>query len=1188
MNAKHTVVTHLSVAAAALVSFAAWAEIPNTQWTFKNYNWALDEITEVVPEGRQPWIFHIRIGTGLVKGGGNDGVVQVGDSKALNFRTIPKDCTPIMILDGTFRGNTTIEEVYLPTSLVEIRTWTFYGASNLRVCDLPEDTLLETIGVKVFGDNKLTSFRFGSHLKTIGGEINGPNFSGDDKTFLGDKMPDSLETIGVENFYGSADAFVGRLTLGGDDTHGVVFTGRRVFAGCTKITEVVFGAGVTQPISTSYNGQEPFSGCSGITNIICRSPEGFTFGDTTVSYFGNLSGLRQYDLYGWPKGVMIANVTNGKQTRILAPRGNLTWLGYVADGSRVTPWGGISAADQNVYWTYFYGDGAEAAKAAAAAGEIPTPAGRVASAALYEGTSIPANVWIVFDKGEEIDGRTLIVAGEVDGIVPTTDQPEFLPTFGQTNFLAKTEGGESVSLVCTAPRFARVMPTAETTNYYEVVGWRILTRDANGDYATVAAEGQFAGDAPRQVVFDTSILTATNYKLVWRTSPLTADEFAFVPRLIPDQAFTGAPVEPQVGVETVVVEDDRVTMVQLDVESDYTLSYLDNTKIGTGKVIATGRGDYEGVAATNEFAIVSPDLGGMTLSGDFSDKNLLETEEAVIGDLALVDAFGAAIDPSSYEVRYLDNDKSGSATAYAVGKTGEFAGRTIAARSFNVLFFPVYRVTNAAQEGGSGKTWGDPMTYANALAALAATGGEIWIAGTVELTGSPDIQSFTKPLGVIRGGFAGVEEKSSARVEGAVSVIDGMGEYYPLRFTNTTKFELENLVIRRSKESGIVKTASGGDLALRKCRFIENLGADGLGKSARYTEGLGGAGASLNGSGIAVLTVENCDFSANKSNPRPGDIPKDWPDITDSAGLLANNFAAASIASSTFTNNYPHGNYLGGNRCGATGVAAYIYKTAVVSFSDCLFRGNRAVAPQGSIVDVSGGVSSAAFTNCLFVGNQVGGGAYAGDGFGIVRVLLNSANAPCVVKNCTVAYNLMHNKSAFVINAGKATVTDSIFFANLCALTDFPCDFSVSGVDATAHVGYSLFTSDSDLSLGEVSDGKLTETEGCCYGDPLFVTPVGDFTNAVKVTEIGHVAWVWPDFDTMNAFNVHLRGASGYFDETGALVRYKGNSPAVDTGDPQSAYQNEPSPNGHRVNLGAYGNTPQATMSPAGLMVIVQ
>ena len=32
----------------------------------------------------------------------------------------------------------------------------------------------------------------------------------------------------------------------------------------------------------------------------------------------------------------------------------------------------------------------------------------------------------------------------------------------------------------------------------------------------------------------------------------------------------------------------------------------------------------------------------------------------------------------------------------------------------------------------------------------------------------------------------------------------------------------------------------------------------------------------------------------------------------------------------------------------------------------------------------------------------------------------------------------------------------------------------------------------------------------------------------------------------------------------------------------------EPKPNGHRVNLGAYGNTPWATMSPAGTALIVR
>src|SRR5262249_17910733 len=45
-------------------------------------------------------------------------------------------------------------------------------------------------------------------------------------------------------------------------------------------------------------------------------------------------------------------------------------------------------------------------------------------------------------------------------------------------------------------------------------------------------------------------------------------------------------------------------------------------------------------------------------------------------------------------------------------------------------------------------------------------------------------------------------------------------------------------------------------------------------------------------------------------------------------------------------------------------------------------------------------------------------------------------------------------------------------------------------------------------------------------------------------------------------------------------------SPAVAAGDPSSDYSAQPAPTGGRINLGAYGNTPQATTT-AGAGVIV-
>ena len=49
-------------------------------------------------------------------------------------------------------------------------------------------------------------------------------------------------------------------------------------------------------------------------------------------------------------------------------------------------------------------------------------------------------------------------------------------------------------------------------------------------------------------------------------------------------------------------------------------------------------------------------------------------------------------------------------------------------------------------------------------------------------------------------------------------------------------------------------------------------------------------------------------------------------------------------------------------------------------------------------------------------------------------------------------------------------------------------------------------------------------------------------------------------------------------------------SDAIDAGDPASDYSKEPKPNGGRVNMGVWGNTPHAAMTSSrpGLQVIVR
>ena len=52
-------------------------------------------------------------------------------------------------------------------------------------------------------------------------------------------------------------------------------------------------------------------------------------------------------------------------------------------------------------------------------------------------------------------------------------------------------------------------------------------------------------------------------------------------------------------------------------------------------------------------------------------------------------------------------------------------------------------------------------------------------------------------------------------------------------------------------------------------------------------------------------------------------------------------------------------------------------------------------------------------------------------------------------------------------------------------------------------------------------------------------------------------------------------------------AKAKWRSPAIDRGDP-AVKCTEPKPNGHRVNMGFYGNTPWATMSPGGTALLVR
>lgn len=122
-------------------------------------------------------------------------------------------------------------------------------------------------------------------------------------------------------------------------------------------------------------------------------------------------------------------------------------------------------------------------------------------------------------------------------------------------------------------------------------------------------------------------------------------------------------------------------------------------------------------------------------------------------------------------------------------------------------------------------------------------------------------------------------------------------------------------------------------------------------------------------------------------------------------------------------------------------------------------------------------------------------------------------------------------------------------------------------------------------------------------GDPIVINNimVGDNSRESTAIDVGNNAY--PTVHKYNYMYNFKLGINASYDDpstsrplgTGEVLTYtlpgfvnsatgdyhlQSSSPCVDAGDPTSSYSSEPSPNGSRINLGAYGNTSEAATTP--------
>lgn len=155
---------------------------------------------------------------------------------------------------------------------------------------------------------------------------------------------------------------------------------------------------------------------------------------------------------------------------------------------------------------------------------------------------------------------------------------------------------------------------------------------------------------------------------------------------------------------------------------------------------------------------------------------------------------------------------------------------------------------------------------------------------------------------------------------------------------------------------------------------------------------------------------------------------------------------------------------------------------------------------------------------------------------------------------------------------GGATVT-TVTLVN-STIAEHPCPGTVNGgngiyasTNTDVTVRNSIFWNNEDdfylrdgstLAVSYSLSEEGYEGPGNVSADPLFADPAGG------------------DF--------HLQSTAGRYsvDDAGAPVwqNDSATSPAIDAGDTNDDFSNEPAPNGGVVNMGAYGNTPEASRSP--------
>ncbi len=198
-------------------------------------------------------------------------------------------------------------------------------------------------------------------------------------------------------------------------------------------------------------------------------------------------------------------------------------------------------------------------------------------------------------------------------------------------------------------------------------------------------------------------------------------------------------------------------------------------------------------------------------------------------------------------------------------------------------------------------------------------------------------------------------------------------------------------------------------------------------------------------------------------------------------------------------------------------------------------------------------------------------------------------------KNIKLSHTRVHYNSGRGFHIWEG---DYLVYLDHCSVWDNYPTASGPGIWAEIWYGRDASSSYSLLSISNSIVVARTNYHHVIHSDATTMKPyVGNYNDLVALDGAYFIGSDGPYYSSLSSWQAattqdlnsisldplftadgHLKSRAGTW-SNGAWVVHTTNSPCIDRGNPASPFSNEPAPNGGRVNIGAFGNTAQASQT---------